>query len=108
VWHRGLITKLRSYGFKGDILSWLKDYISQRSQSVINRNFISNSKFVNAGVPQGSVLGPFLFLMFINDLADDLHSISRLFADDTSLSYSSTLQNKIENVLNNDLQTLHY
>jgi len=80
----------------------LKDYVSQRSQSVyvIIRNSISNSKCVNAGVPQGSVLGPFLFLIFINDLADDLHSISRLFADDISLSYSSTIQNEIENVLN--------
>ena len=58
------------------------------------------------GYPQGSVLGPLLFLLYINDIADSLTSFTRLFADDTSLSYSSQNLNEIENTINRDLQNI--
>jgi hypothetical protein len=61
---------------------------------------------LKAGVPQGSVLGPLLFLLFINDIANDIQSLVRLFADDSSLIFSSTNPLEVEDRLNLDLQVL--
>jgi hypothetical protein len=61
----------------------------QKRQTVINKNSWSSFEPVSAGVPQGSVLGPLMFLIYINDIGEKLISLSRLFADDTSLGYSS-------------------
>jgi hypothetical protein len=61
---------------------------------------------LKAGVPQGSVLGPLLILLFINDIADDIQSLVRLFADDNSLIFSSTNPLEVEDRLNLDLQVL--
>ena len=69
----------------------------------VNRT-LSNAKGINAGVPQGLVLGPLLFQIYINDIADQLTGKVRLYADDTSLSYSSSNLAQIEIILNNDLQ----
>jgi hypothetical protein len=66
----------------------------------------SETKLIKAGVPQGSVLGPLLFLIYVNDIADNLLSLTRLFADDSSLSVSSSNINSIEVTLNTDLQKL--
>jgi hypothetical protein len=60
----------------------------------------------NAGVPHRSVLGPLLFLLYVNDIADNLLSLTRLFADDTSLSYSSQSPYTIEDVINSDLESI--
>ena len=60
-----------------------------RNQSVFVNDTFSSRKFILAEIPQGSVLGPLFFLFYINDLADYLHGMARLFADDTSLSFSS-------------------
>ena len=62
-------------------------------------------KPVSEGVPQGSVLGPLLFLIYINYISDDLTGLARLFADDTSLSYSSADKHQIDLILNKHLQT---
>lgn len=107
VWHKGLIKKIKAYGISGNLLRWLENYISGRSQKVLIKNCSSNSGNIKGGVPQGSVLGPLLFLLYINDIADDAVSLSRLFADDTSLSYSSKNINEIEMHLNSDLQKIH-
>ena len=82
VWHKGLIFKLKQYGISDDLLNWLTDYLVDRQQSVIIKSYTSNYKTVSAGVPQASVLGPLLFLIYINDVADSLLSLTRLFADD--------------------------
>jgi hypothetical protein len=88
VWHEGLIKKLKSHGISGDLLIWFKNYFSGRRQFVFVNNELSDSGLVKAGVPQGSVLSPLLFLLYINDITDNLGNLARLFADDTSLSYS--------------------
>lgn len=85
VWHRGLIFKLKSVGIDGRLLSWLTDYLDNRTQRVVLPGATSNWKNINAGVPQGSILGPLLFLIYINDIVENINSKIRLFADDTSL-----------------------
>ena len=67
---------------------------------------VSNEGSINVGVPQGSVLGPLLFVLYINDIADDLESLARVFADDASLSHSSTSTIDIETKINHDLEKL--
>ena len=85
VWHKGLFFKLKSYGMDGNTLKWIENYLDDRVQRVVLDWFYSSIKPISAGVPQGSVLGPFLILLYINDIADNLINNIRLFADDTSL-----------------------
>lgn len=106
VWHKGLLHKLQHYGFQGNILAWLKDYLLNRSQKVVVHDSFSSIGFIKAGVPQGSVLGPLLFLIYINDLADDLLGFTRLFACDTSISYHSSNVQFMENIINRYLSVL--
>ena len=80
---------------------WFEEYLNDRNQKVL-----SSRKPVSAGVPQGSVLGPLLFLIYINDISDDLTGLARLSANDASLSYSPTDKHQIEIILNEDLQNL--
>ena len=104
VWHKGLLSKLKTYGVSGNILGWIENYLCDRQQKVVIDGFSSNHETVNAGVPQGSVLGPFLFLLYINDICDDLVNNIRLFANDTSLY--AIVENGTTNVaqsLTNDL-----
>jgi hypothetical protein len=85
VWHKGLIHKLKSNGISGMLLAWIEDYLSNREIRVVING--QNAAWVqtNAGVPQGSVLGPLLFLVYINDVVDGIETDINLFADDTSL-----------------------
>ncbi|PJE78143.1 hypothetical protein CI610_02928 [invertebrate metagenome] len=107
VWHKGLLTKLKSYGISGNLLSWIENYLSNRQQKVYINSTSSDVGMIMAGVPQGSILGPLLFLIYINDIADELESTARLFADDTSLIKSSSSCREIELVLNRDLEKLN-
>ena len=98
---------MNSYGIKGPLIKWFDNYLYQRKQKGINRATSSTVCEVSAGVPQGSVFEPLLFLIYINDIGEKLLSLSRLFADDTSLGYSSQNVVEIENVINHDLCELN-
>ena len=106
VWHKGLLFKLKQLGISGHINEWFASYLSNRKQRVFVGTELSQEKTINAGVPQGSVLGPLLFLIYVNDIAESLSSITRLFADDSSLAVSSNNVQFIENILNQDLQRI--
>ena len=106
VWHEGLLYKLETYGIEGQLLSLLKNYLENREQRVVLNGQTSDWKKINSGVPQGSVLGPLLFLIYINDLPDGITSICKIFADDTSL-FSKVLDiNESANKLNTDLEKI--
>ena len=82
--HRHLLKKVQYYGVTGKTLEWIADFLHSRTQSVLVDGQQSNKTYVTSGVPQGSVLGPLLFLIYINDLPDCLTSTTtRLFADDS-------------------------
>ncbi len=85
VYHPALLHKLQCYGIGGDLLNWLASYLEGRKQKVLINGVSSDWNDINASVPQGSILGPLLFLIYVNDLVDDLISLPYLFADDTSL-----------------------
>eukprot|EP00745_Piridium_sociabile_P027724 TRINITY_DN44613_c1_g1_i1.p1 TRINITY_DN44613_c1_g1~~TRINITY_DN44613_c1_g1_i1.p1 ORF type:complete len:604 (+),score=154.71 TRINITY_DN44613_c1_g1_i1:145-1812(+) len=81
--HSLLIHKLRHYGISGQINTWIRNFLADRQQRVVVDGAASDAIAVESGVPQGSVLGPALFLFYINDLPRQLSSTTRLFADDT-------------------------
>ena len=83
--HEKLLYKLHQYGVRGHVLHWIKAFLSNRTQTVVLENEKSSQVAVTSGVPQGSVLGPIIFLVFINDLPDGIRSKVRLFADDTAV-----------------------
>ena len=106
VWHAGLLHKLEQHGISGDLLRWIYSYLSNRTQSVVLNSVTSTAKSTSAGVPQGSVLGPLLFLIYVNDISENLQSLTRLFADDSSLFFSTSNIRDIEGILNHDLMIL--
>ena len=83
--HDGIIFKLKCNGISGNLLNFFENYLLNRHQRVVLNGKESNWMSLKAGVPQGSVLGPLLFLVYINDLTDNISSDMRLFADDASL-----------------------
>ena len=89
VWHDGLLFKLKQNGVSGNLLGLIKSFHSDRVQRVTLNGKISDWKCILAGVPQGSILGPLFFLVYINNLANDLKLNVTLFTDDISLFYSS-------------------
>ena len=81
--HRRLLSKLEFYGIRGRPAAWIKAFLKNRTQIVSVNGSHSNPQPVTSGVPQGSVLGPVLFLLYINDITDNINSQIRLFADDS-------------------------
>ena len=84
VWHEGLIFKLKQNGISGNLLNLSCDLFKNRKQRDLLNGHVSDWSDVKAGVPQGSILGPLLFLIYINDLSEGLSANGKLFADDTS------------------------
>ena len=85
VWHRGLLHKLSGICCSDKVLCWFRSYLSGRKQRVVVGGQASHWASVEADVPQGSILGPLLFLIYINDIVRNIGANIRLFADDTSL-----------------------
>ena len=105
VWHKGLIHKLKQSGISGNLLSGFKIIYGREQRVVINgSNF--NWLPVRAGVPQGSILGPLLFIIFINDIVREINAEIKLFADDTSLYLIVDNPNDTAFLLNQDLNQL--
>lgn len=103
--HQRLILKLKRMGIDNKISNWIQAWLNNRSQKVVVDGHMSNSCPVLSGVPQGSVLGPCLFLIYINDMPDNLKSNVRLFADDT-IVYLTTSSTTDCHTLQSDLHKL--
>jgi hypothetical protein len=106
VWHRGLLHKLQTNGIDGNLFSWIKDYLTNRTIRVVINGQSAPWAETNAGVPQGSILGPLLFLVYINDVVDNVESDINLFADDTSLMNIIDQIHESYETVNSDLQIL--
>ena len=85
VLHQRLLYKLSHYGIQGSLLSWIQVFLTKRTQKVALEGVLSNQCFVTSGVPQGTVLGPLLFLIYINNLPLCISLTMRLFTDDCFL-----------------------
>ncbi|KAI8515244.1 hypothetical protein Bbelb_078350 [Branchiostoma belcheri] len=105
VCHSLLIHKLKHYGIRGPLNTWIQNFLADRTQVVVVEGSTSNPVPVESGVPQGSVLGPSLFLLYINDLPTSLSSIARLFADDT-LAHKTICSASDQELLQVDLDLL--
>ena len=103
--HRRLLKKLHSYGIQGDLVNWVKAFLSERSQQVVVGTGQSRWGSVMSGVPQGSVLGPVLFLVYVNELPSVIQSSAKLFADDTKVYRPIQSANDVK-ILQDDLIAL--
>ena len=101
--HNILLSKLHRYGIRGQIGNLLKNYLTNRTQITIIDNIKSKSERVTCGVPQGSILGPLLFNLYINDLPNQSDSTTRLFADDACLCFSDKDPQSLQTKINSEL-----
>ena len=83
--HNILISNLSAYGIRGTSIEWFKSYLSERKHKYFLNGSLSSNRVLSCGIPQGTILGPLLFLLYINDLPNCLmHSQARIYADDTT------------------------
>ena len=107
--HSVLLNKLKAYDIKNEELEWFVSYLFYRSQVVDINNIESNEFYIYSGVPQGSILGHLLFLLFFNDFPEVLKKSKVLmYADDTVIYYAHSNINFIENVLNEEMNYLSH
>ena len=106
--HNILLKKLMRYGIKDNELKWFQSYLSNRTQYFFVNGVLSSSQIISCGVPQGSILRPLLFFIYVNDLPGCLsESIPNMYPDDTNITAYHTNINKVEHVLNKDLDILY-
>lgn len=98
--HQRLLIKLQSYGISGNLYKWIEDFLKNRTQRVRVGDSYSSTSDVLSGIPQGSILGPILFTIFINDLPEGIHSCCHIFADDTKIYNSANNHTILQNDIN--------
>ena len=98
-----------SHSLSGDLWSWIKDYLTNRSQVTVVNGCKSERRFMKYGVPQGSVLGPTLFSLFCNDFPDiaELEGVLQMYVDDTAIYTTAPLPDKVAEKLNAILEKLY-
>ena len=106
VWHKGLLYKLHQAGIQGNLLLWFENYLNDRQQRVVLPGQVSDIIHISAGVPQGSILGPLLFLVYINDIVTDIDCNISLFADDTSLFITVNDPITSANIIQSDINKI--
>ena len=104
--HELLLTKLEKYGIRGNIQGLFKSYLSDRKQYVCVNNCCSDYQTITCGVPQGSILGPTLFSLYINDIVNDSNFTTRLFADDTVLMLHEKNLSVLNTKVNSELHKI--
>ena len=107
--HEILLQKLKLYGVCQASLNWFASYLTERTQKTFVDGVLSDTSTIKCGIPQGSILGPLLFIIYINDLPScDLYSKVRMYADDTSLTVAHSDEYTQEQLMNHDLHQIHY
>ena len=105
--HDILLKKLEMYGLGESALALLRNYLTNRTQKCNLQGMLSKQRKITFGIPQGSILGPLLFTIYINDLPNCLkHTTPRMFADDTSLTAAGETLNEVEKRANEDLKNV--
>ena len=106
--HSILLSKLFEYGIPGVAYEWFRSYLDNRNQQCFVNGSLSNSQILTCGIPQGTILGPLLFILYINDLPNCLsNSVARMYADDTHLTFASNNIETINDVMNLDLSNVN-
>ena len=104
--HKVLLNKLQSFGVQGSELNWFESYLSNRQQVTKIGDFMSSPAFVNFGVPQGSILGPLLFTLYINSLSSVITNTNAkvtLYADDTAIFVKGMSVSNINDIMNTEI-----
>ena len=105
--HDILCMKLEKVGIKGQCKQWIMEYLRDRQQYVRNGGINSDCKFINYGIPQGSVLGPLIYLLYVNDIMDcDIASDLNMFADDTAVVAHGKVLADVVSQVNHDMTKL--
>ena len=100
------LKKLKAVGFSEGCITWFQSYLSERIFFIGIENQLSDYGRISSGIPQGSILGPLLFLIYVNDMPQAVNSNLFLYADDSCLMFQHKEFKKIEKVLNNDFENI--